>query len=160
HELALQADLVLAPEFPVEKREVEYDADGEAEPRVDDRREERVETPGEVQEVRAVRAEHDELPVGRVHDLRDAPDQVKAVRDGRKDEAEEDPVNERRDDGPDLGHVASAGPTMCPSRGVDSAPRGPHHSTPAAEAIAGVKTTLLSHWDGPVTLFETPGSCA
>src|SRR2546429_624147 len=56
-------------------------------------------------------------------------------------------------------YVGVAPLVMFPYRDVNSAPLGPYQSNPAAEAIAGVKTTLLSHWDGPVTLFETPGSC-
>src|SRR2546430_937417 len=55
---------------------------------VDGRTQERIDPEVQVEEVRAIRPEHDEHAVRDVHDLRDAPDEVQAVCDDREDAAE------------------------------------------------------------------------
>src|SRR5207245_3024885 len=66
-----------------------------------------------VEEVRHVRAEHDELAVRDVHDFGDAPDEVQAVRDDREDAAEQQAEGEVRHEQRDVGHAAPRASGLC-----------------------------------------------
>src|SRR5439155_9733757 len=94
----------------MKKSEVEQDADPEADRGVHGRAQERIESEPQVQEVRPIGSEHDEFPVCDVHDLRDAPDEVEAVRDDREDAAEEHAEGEVRDEHRRFGHSPAPPP--------------------------------------------------
>src|SRR6266571_936587 len=103
--LALQAHRLLAPELAVEEHEVEEDADPQADGGINRDAQERIEPVPQVEPVRSVRAEHDELAVGHVHDLGDAPDQVQAVRDDREDTPEQQAEREVGEEQRRVGHA-------------------------------------------------------
>ncbi len=103
--LALQAHRLLAAELAVEEPEIEEDAHRESDRRIHRYAQEWIEPEPKIQEVRAVRAEHDELAVRDVHDFGDAPDEVQAVRDDREDASEQQAEGEVRHEQRDVGHA-------------------------------------------------------
>src|SRR5881409_1045098 len=84
---------------------IEADADRQSNCGINRYAEERIEPEPYAQEVRTVRAEHDELAVSDVHDFGNAPDEVQAMCDDRKDAAEQEAEGEVRDEQPDVGHA-------------------------------------------------------
>ena len=89
-QLALEAHGLLAAQLAVQEAEVETHAHDEADRRVDRDAEEGIESAVQVEEIRPVRPEHDEFPMGDVDDLRDAPDDVQPMRDDGEDAAEQE----------------------------------------------------------------------
>src|SRR5437899_10699795 len=92
---------------------METDANRESDGGVNRYAQERIEPEPKVEEVRPVRAEHDELAVRDVHDFGDAPDEVQAVRDDREDAAEQQAEGEVRHEQRDVGHAAPRASGLC-----------------------------------------------
>src|SRR5437773_6301304 len=97
-QLALEAHRFLASQLAVQEAEVETHANGEADRRVDWDAQEGIESAVHVEEIRSVRPEHDEFPMGDVDDLRDAPDDVQSMRDDGEDAAEQEAQHQVREE--------------------------------------------------------------